>query len=119
MIDHIVKIPGYTAYNFKKNYEDAVEDCARQNGNLVSDKHTVQELYAVSNMLGQYGFVGAFDNDGDNTFNWYDGSIVTSEFWNSNEPNGDDEHCTSIINRNQVELVDISCGATVGYSCEG
>ncbi|KAK0136280.1 CD209 antigen-like protein D [Merluccius polli] len=101
----------------KKNWTASRDDCLERDADLaVINSREEQEF--VSRQLGSYWtWIGLSDGDTEGTWKWVDGTIMTSSFWLSNQPNdaGRGQDCVAT---GWNAWNDLPCGEQHRWICE-
>uniref|UniRef100_A0A673HMF8 C-type lectin domain-containing protein n=1 Tax=Sinocyclocheilus rhinocerous TaxID=307959 RepID=A0A673HMF8_9TELE len=76
--------------NFGKSWTESRQDCKDRGADLIiinNREEQVSEIYCQLS-VGTFVWIGLTDSDVEGRWKWVDGSILTSGFWGSGEPNG-------------------------------
>jgi hypothetical protein len=95
------------------NWANAQAACEAIGGNLLVVKRAAE--YDLFTDLGTY-WLGGYDPDGDNVFEWVDGTPVEYDGWLNNQPDSVGQGCMQFWNG---AWDDLQCGNTRAYICEG
>ncbi|NXO00783.1 MRC1 protein, partial [Rhinopomastus cyanomelas] len=111
--------------NEKKSWFEAEEFCREIGGNLVTinsreDQLLLWQLALDKGLLTQAFWIGLFLLNPDEGFAWIDGSPVTYENWDEDEPNNNEglEHCVMINRSPQMRWNDLRCENLLNWICE-
>ncbi|NXS91912.1 MRC1 protein, partial [Jacana jacana] len=111
--------------NQKKSWFEAEEFCREVGGNLVTintreDQTLIWQLASDKGLHNQAFWIGLFLLNPDEGFAWIDGSPVTYEHWDEDEPNnhGENEHCVMFNGSPQMRWNDMRCEHLLNWICE-
>ncbi|XP_071591214.1 macrophage mannose receptor 1-like isoform X2 [Heliangelus exortis] len=109
----------------KKNWFEAEEFCREVGGNLVTintreDQILIRQLVLDKGLGNQNFWIGLFLLNPDEGFVWIDGSPVTYENWDEDEPNNykELEHCVMLKRSPQMHWNDLRCDHLLNWICE-
>ncbi|XP_051465466.1 macrophage mannose receptor 1-like isoform X2 [Apus apus] len=111
--------------NQKKSWFEAEEFCREIGGNLVTintreDQILTWQLASDKGLNTQAFWIGLFLLNPDEGFAWIDGSPVTYENWDEDEPNNHEEreHCVMFNRSPQMRWNDLRCEHLLNWICE-
>ncbi|KAK0150633.1 C-type lectin domain family 4 member M [Merluccius polli] len=81
----------------KKNWAASRDDCLERDADLVVINSREEQEFVTRQLGYQWFWIGLSAGDTEGTWKWVDGTIMTSSFWLSGEPNdaGGAEDCVS------------------------
>ncbi|XP_018947515.2 CD209 antigen-like protein C [Cyprinus carpio] len=103
----------------KKNWTESRRYCRERAADLIIINNTEEQDF-VKNISGSSGYfwIGLTDIEEEGRWKWVDGSTLTSEFWESGQPNnyqGQEEDCALI---HSPGWADFPCDYTYKWICE-
>ncbi|KAJ8000504.1 hypothetical protein DPEC_G00180810 [Dallia pectoralis] len=112
----------YYSSDLKKTWEQSRQDCVERGGHLVTIKSPEEQKF-VNWMCGikNYIWIGLTDSTTEGNWNWVDGTPLTTEYWDSGEPDGGvTENCGYFYSQswNTGAWWDSSCSDTYRWICQ-
>ncbi|KAK0150630.1 C-type lectin domain family 4 member M [Merluccius polli] len=101
----------------EKNWTVSRDDCLERDADLVVINSREEQEFVSSLAGNQWFWIGLSDGDTEGTWKWVDGTIMTSSFWRSGQPDdygGEDCVATSLGD----DWNDVSCAAQYRWICE-
>ncbi|XP_056591964.1 CD209 antigen-like protein C isoform X2 [Triplophysa dalaica] len=99
-----------------KSWSESRRYCTQRGADLIIINNKEEQEFAVK-ATSDYGvWIGLSDSDVEGTWNWVDGSTLTSGFWRSGEPNGGkSENCAVFYSSGGY---DYPCDRAYKWICE-
>ncbi|KAL7405292.1 hypothetical protein ABVT39_026739 [Epinephelus coioides] len=109
----------YYISSIKKTWQDSRDDCVQRGADLMIINSKEEQ-----NFTGQYQkimWIGLTDRETEGVWKWVDGTLLTTSFWRSEEPNnnGGNEDCVETNDNDHRKMWnDASCEAKKFWICE-
>ncbi|XP_073692766.1 putative C-type lectin domain family 20 member A [Garra rufa] len=99
------------------SWQDAQKHCRKHYDDLSTVREKDLQALSHNSLISSYFWIGVQrDHIDNNKWIWSEGGEATITFWNSGEPNGENEKCGA-INKYKFTLYDMPCSYILQFYC--
>uniref|UniRef100_A0A4W4G5M5 C-type lectin domain-containing protein n=1 Tax=Electrophorus electricus TaxID=8005 RepID=A0A4W4G5M5_ELEEL len=100
-LERDITMPGWYYFNLsiyyistgRKNWSESRQDCRERGADLVIINSSEEQDFVVMLTRNIKAWTGLTDPSKTKTWKWVDGTALLTGYWQSGEPNGQNEHC--------------------------
>ncbi|XP_017542089.1 C-type lectin domain family 4 member M-like [Pygocentrus nattereri] len=110
----------YNISTEKKSWDEGRQDCRKRGADLLIIKSREKQEFAASILSNREAWIGLTDSETEGVWKWVDGSVLTTGFWNTGEPNnGGEEDCAQFLGYpDKRSWNDRRCSVSSQWICE-
>ncbi|XP_043112147.1 CD209 antigen-like protein E [Puntigrus tetrazona] len=99
-----------------KNWNESRIDCIERQADLLIINSTEEQGFMKKIVSSTNVWIGLTDADEEGIWKWVDGSILTSGFWSTGQPNG--KYIQNCVVSSSISWADTQCNYTYKWICE-